>query len=186
MNEYFTSISSVDDTNINLPVFSQKMENWLYTLQISESDIADIIQTLIVNKASGEDQISHKILKGTCNSIKKPLSILYNRSFRECKFPSSWKSGMVMPLFKKGPSEFPSNYRPVSHLSAVGIVMERVVFKYLYNLFQTNNLISGFIPGHSTVYQLIDIYHQICQSIDAKEHTCMVFCDISKAFDRVA
>ena len=67
--------------------------------------------------------------------------------------------------------------------------MERVVFKYLYNFFQINNLIypyqSGFLPGHSTVYQLIDIYHQICQSIDAKQHTCMVFCDISKAFDRV-
>ena len=189
MNEYFASISSVDDTNINLPVFSQKTENSLYTLQILESDIADVIQTLIENKASGEDQISHKILKGTCNSIKKPLSILYNRSLRECKFPSLWKSGMVMPLYKKGPSELPSNYRPVSLLCAVGKVMERVVFKYLYNFFQINNLIypyqSGFIPGHSTVYQLIDIYHQICQSIDAKQHTCMVFCDISKAFDRV-
>ena len=76
MNEYFASISSVDDTNINLPVFSQKTENSLYTLQISKSDIADVIQTLIVNRAPGEDQISHKILKGTCNSIKKPLSIL--------------------------------------------------------------------------------------------------------------
>ena len=62
MNEYFASISFVDDTNINLPLFSQKTENSLYTLQISESDITDVIQTLIVNKASGEDKISHKIL----------------------------------------------------------------------------------------------------------------------------
>lgn len=53
----------------------------------------------------------------------------------------------------------------------------------------TNDLIykqqSGFLKGHSTVYQLIDIYHQIAQSFDSKLHTGLIFCDISKAFDRV-
>ncbi len=44
---------------------------------------------------------------------------------------------------------------------------------------------SGFYRVHSTVYQLIDIYDQICRSFDAHQYTCMVFCDISKAFDRV-
>ncbi len=44
---------------------------------------------------------------------------------------------------------------------------------------------SGFIPGHSTIYQLIDIYNQICTAFDEKKSTCIVFCDISKAFDRV-
>ena len=67
--------------------------------------------------------------------------------------------------------------------------MERVVYKHLYNFFHSNNLIyklqSGFLSGHSSVFQLIDIYYQICQSFDSKQYTCMVFCDISKAFDRV-
>ncbi len=67
--------------------------------------------------------------------------------------------------------------------------MERVMFKRIYNHLYTNQLIynrqSGFLPGHSTIYQLIDIYNQICQSFDARQTTCMVFCDISKAFDRV-
>ena len=67
--------------------------------------------------------------------------------------------------------------------------MERVVFKSLYNHLHSNNLLykyqSGFVPGHSTTFQLIDIYHHICQSFDTKQYSCMVFCDISKAFDRV-
>ncbi len=67
--------------------------------------------------------------------------------------------------------------------------MERIMFKHIYNHLYTNKLIydrqSGFLPGHSTVYQLIDIYDQICNSFNNKQHTCMVFCDISKAFDRV-
>ena len=41
------------------------------------------------------------------------------------------------------------------------------------------------LSGHSTVYQLIDLYNQIVQSKDAKQYTCMVFCGVSKAFDRV-
>ena len=67
--------------------------------------------------------------------------------------------------------------------------MERVIFKHMYNFLHVNDLIyknqSGFLPEHSTVYQLLDIYHQICQNIDSKQHICMIFCDISKAFDRV-
>jgi hypothetical protein len=67
--------------------------------------------------------------------------------------------------------------------------MERVIYKHMYNVFVANNLIyklqSGFLKGHSTVHQLIDIYHQVCSGIDAGQLTCMVFCDVSKAFDRV-
>jgi len=56
----------------------------------------------------------------------------------------------------------------------------------MYNFLHFNNLIyrkqSGFLLGHSTTYQLIDIYNQICKAFDT---TCMVFCDISKTLDRV-
>jgi len=59
----------------------------------------------------------------------------------------------------------------------------------MYNHFVSHNLIyckqSGFLRGHSTVFQLIDIFDQIARSLDDKTVTCMVFCDISKAFDRV-
>ena len=44
---------------------------------------------------------------------------------------------------------------------------------------------SGFLPKHSTTYQLVDLYHHICQAIDHGQLSCIVFCNISKAFDRV-
>ena len=44
---------------------------------------------------------------------------------------------------------------------------------------------SGFMRGHSTVHQLIEIYHNICLSLENREVMCTVFCDISKAFDKV-
>ena len=189
LNDYFVSISKLDETNATLPAFVPKTQHTLSDINIEESEIVDVINTLITSKACGEDQISHFILKKTCSTIVKPLCLLFNRSHSECHFPSLWKSGRVMPLYKKGSNELPSNYRPISLLSCVGKIDERIVFKHMYNFFHANNLIynnqSGFLPGHSTVYQLLDIYHQITQSIDAKQHTCVVFCDVSKAFDRV-
>ena len=67
--------------------------------------------------------------------------------------------------------------------------MERCVYKHPYNHLHFINLIhpkqSGFLEGHSTVHQLLDIYHDIASSIDSKNNLCMIFCDISKTFDRV-
>lgn len=66
--------------------------------------------------------------------------------------------------------------------------MGRIVFKHLYN-FSWKNLFNkyqaGFLPGHSTVYRLIETYDYILKAIDEGKTTCVVFCDLSKAFDRV-
>ncbi len=67
--------------------------------------------------------------------------------------------------------------------------MERVVYKHVYNYILDNSLLyqhqSGFLTGHSTVLQQIEIYHNICQNLDNKMSNVLIFCDISKAFDRV-
>ena len=100
-----------------------------------------------------------------------------------------WKTSGLVPIPKKGNKSSPSNYRPIALLSNVSKIQERIAFKNLYNHLLTNNLLykyqSGFLPQHSTVFQLIDIYHNICQSFDNQQYSCMVFCDVSKAFDRV-
>ena len=60
----------------------------------------------------------------------------------------------------------------------------------IHNFLNENDLIykyqSGFLPNHSTSFQLIDIYYHICQAIDNNQFAFMVFCDVSKAFDRVS
>ena len=142
-----------------------------------------------LGKASGHDGISHHMLKYTAQSIAKPLEIIFNLSLSSGIYPNMWKMATVMPLFKKGDRHSPSNYRPISLLSTVGKVFERVIFKHAHNYFIENSLFykyqSGFMPGHSTVHQLIEMYHNICLALEEKKHACLVFCDISKAFDRV-
>ena len=144
--------------------------NNLSNIFIEEQEISDIITILPVNKAIGPDCISHKMLKSTKSSIVKPLKLLFNRSLSENMFPSVWKIAHVIPLFKKDDPSLVSNYRPVSLLSCVSKIMERIIFKHVYNFFHSNDLFyryqAGFLPGHSTVYQLLETYHNIVQSIN--------------------
>ena len=67
--------------------------------------------------------------------------------------------------------------------------MERCVHKHLFNHISRNNLLttfqSGFIPGDFTTNQLLHIYHTFYEAVDNGKEVRVVFCDISKAFDRV-
>ena len=67
--------------------------------------------------------------------------------------------------------------------------MERCVHKHLYNYVTSYQLLtplqSGFIQGDSKIYQLLYTYHTFCEAVDKGKEVRAVFCDISKAFDRV-
>ncbi len=82
-----------------------------------------------------------------------------------------------------------NNYRPISLLSTIGKVFEKIVFKHLYNYLREHDrltsLQSGFVPGDSTVNQLTYLYTVFSEAIDSGKEIRAVFCDISKAFDRV-
>ena len=77
----------------------------------------------------------------------------------------------------------------VSLLSNIEKVLEQIVYKHLFNFLQTNNILtslqSGFVPDDSTINQLTYLYNIFCQSLDAGKEIRVIFCDISKAFDRV-
>ena len=63
------------------------------------------------------------------------------------------------------------NYRPSSRSSSVGNLIERCVYQHLYNHLHVYILIhpkqSGFLKGHSTIHQLLDISHDIVSAIDS-------------------
>ena len=189
LNNFFSSISTLDDTNVTTPNFPSRTHKTLDTFRITPNQVRDILQILKLGKASGPDYISHQMLKKTCDTVCVPLSLLFNLSFSKAQFPTQWKIASVMPLFKNGDKTSASNYRPIALLSTVGKVFERIVFKEVFNYLISNKLLykfqSGFLPGHSTVHQLIEIYYRICMALDDHCSTFLIFCDISKAFDRV-
>ena len=67
--------------------------------------------------------------------------------------------------------------------------MEKIIFKYLYNYLEQHDILtkhqSGFRPKDSTVNQLLEIYYVIIENLDKGKDIRFIFCDISKAFDKV-
>ena len=147
------------------------------------------MKNLDTSKATGPDGISPKMLYEAGHTIVSSLTRLINLSLSHAKVPSLWKKANVIPLFKKGKREDINNYRPVSLLSCTSKIFERVVFKHIFDYIRDHKLISkhqsGFQTGDSTVHQLSYLYHMFCKALDCKKDVKIIFCDISKAFDRV-
>ena len=188
LNRFFTSQTIVDDSNSTLPAINRP-ECSMNQINISIQDVSDVLANLNTYKASGPDLLSPRLLKEGSNVLAEPLTILFNSSLAKCHFPNVWKDANVTPIFKKDDKSSPTNYRPISLLSSIGKVMERCIHKYLYNYAITNELISplqsGFKQGDSTNFQLLHTYHSFCEAVDRGKEVRVVFCDISKAFDRV-
>ena len=189
LNNYFSMQTVINDKNKHPPHLPLATDSTLESIQISEQDVKDVLDHLDVKKACGPNHLSPRLLKEGASILAHPLSIIFRRSLTQGYFPSQWKDGYLTPIHKKEDKSLPSNYRPISLLDPVGKIMERCVHKHLFNYINENQLLtpfqSGFVPGDSTTYQLIHTYHTFCEAVDSGKEVRAVFCDISKAFDRV-
>jgi hypothetical protein len=189
-NNYFISQAEHgNDNNVDLPDFTTDNLPVLRTIILSTNDVANAIRSLKSNKAVGPDLIHNRILKAASNYITEPLTRYFNRCLSESKFPDPWKVAHVTPLYKKGQRELCSNYRPISLLSCVGKMFESCVQKHIFAFLKENTILtssqSGFIPGDSTINQLLIMYDSLCSAFDDGITTQAVYLDITKAFDRV-
>jgi hypothetical protein len=154
----------------------------------SPEEVRGIIGTLKVKKAPGPDKISNTALKVLPDKVA--LTAIVNASLRFCHFPSRWKSANVIFIPKPGKDLlFPLNYRPISLLSNVGKVLEKVILTRLVRATNENHVLLdeqfGFRPKHSTADQLIHVTEFISQGINQKESTGAIFLDVAKALDTV-
>ena len=187
LNDYFVSISTVDQRNV--PLLATKTQHTFEMITVSEHDVILALNEISQNKACGPDLVSPLILKQHRKVLAKPLSKLFNISLNTGIYPENWKLSNVIPIHKKGDRSLTSNYRPISLTSHIGKTFERIIHKYILQYMNENNLIyshqSGFLPNHCTLYQLIEIYNTVVSNMDDGLSTRFVFCDMSKAFDKV-
>jgi hypothetical protein len=148
LNKYFSLVSKLEEENIPVGGTESKTNDSITDIFVTASEIVDI-QILDLKKASGPDKISHEMLKIAPEKIAEPLQIIFSKSLRQGKYPSSWKIAHVIAILKKGDASLPSNYRSISLISCVGKIMERVVYKNVYNYLVRNKLIYEYQSGHN-------------------------------------
>ena len=93
----------------------------------------------------------------------------------------------MIPLYKKDDNKSFGNHRPISLLSSISKVLERVAFIQLYDYFTSNGLLYesqyGFRKLHSTEVAALEFTGRISHEMDAKKIPFSIFLDLSKAFD---
>ena len=108
------------------------------------------------NKCCHLDPIPTTLLKSIVDCILPSLTRMVNASIRSSTFPTEWKTATVTPLIKKPDSdpEDMKNFRPVSNLSYISKLTEKIVMKPIDEHLDNNNLQeplqSAYRSNHST------------------------------------
>ena len=104
-------------------------------------------------------------------------------------FPSVLKTAKVVPVFKKDSKLDCSIYCPISLLSNIEKILEKLMYKRLYTFLNNNNIIYnlqfGFRQQYSTSHALINITENIRKTLDDGNIGCGVFVNLQKDFDTV-
>ena len=167
----------------------KRVSNSMYLEPTSPQEVFEEINSLNLNKSSGLDGISAYFIKLASDIIAVPLSILCNLSFSEGVFPNCLKNAKVIPRFKTGSKSELSNYRPISLLSCLSKVVEKLIYSRLTNYLNKNSILYhnqyGFCSGLSTSHALLGVVTTTYDNINKMLYTLLIFIDYKKAFDTV-
>lgn len=157
---------------------------------IKEEDIDILIRNIHMRKACGHDDIKNIMLKNLPKAGIRFLTFIINACLKLQYFPKSWKSAKVVPIVKPGkdPNQCES-YRPISLLSSLSKILEKIINEKLWKFINLNNIIPpeqfGFRQFHSTTHQVKRIVNHVKQNLAVQKSTGLVLLDIEKAFDSV-
>ena len=192
-NSYFSSVAAALDSNIprnnvNPVSYLDRLQNSFVFFNTSDSEVCSIIKSF-KGKGSHLGAIPPFIYKHIADLISPIISNLINSSFTEGTFPNVLKLARVIPIYKSGPRDVMSNYRPISTLHFISKVFEKLVDKRLRSFFSKYGVLSenqyGFRRGMSTADALLRFTNDVYDTFNNNMYMIAVFIDLSKAFDTV-
>jgi hypothetical protein len=149
--------------------------------------IQKVIKKLQPKMSYDANGVSSKMIKFIGDEISFPLAHIFNISLREGVFPEKLKLCRVIPIFKTGNPLECDNYRPISLLSSISKVLEKIVAQKLIAHLLDNDLLYvhqyGFLPNRSTEHNLLQIINYISNALNDGDFCIGVFLDLKKAFD---
>ena len=148
------------------------------------------LDALLINKSSGRDGLSARVLKEMSDVIAMSVYILFKNSLQTGTIPKIWQTANITAIYKKGDKKFAGNYRPVNLTCIMCKLLEKIIRESMVNHMKKYNLFSdkqyGFISGRSTVLQLLAVLESWTQSLDVGNDIDVAYCDYMKAFDKVS
>ena len=192
MNQYFSEIGEklyekIEQPNGQIPLPSMA-PNTIYLHPTSGTEMKKIIENL-KDKSGGVDNINARTLKTMSDTISIPLAHIFNLCLEQSIWPEVLKAAEIVPIHKDKDKQIVSNYRPISLISNLAKIFEKVIYNRINNFVQKNNIINdhqfGFIKRKGTKDALNFITNLIYNKLDKSKPTIVTFLDLAKAFDTV-
>ncbi len=194
VNFFIDKISALRSVSPVAP--SDSSEPHLYSVvfkqfePITLEELSDVVKGLCPTNCPS-DCIPSCLFKTVFNSTGSFILRLVHACFTSGCFPASLKHAIVQPLIKK-PNLDPtvlSNFRPISKLSFLSKVLEKVMANQLLSFLEENNIFekfqSGFRPRHSCETALLKVFNDICVTLDSGCAAMLMTLDLTAAFDTV-
>ena len=153
----------------------------------TKEEIIEIILSFKPKKSAGPNSIPTKILRLLTDDISEHLSIIFNTSFATGIFTEKLKVEKVIPIHKKDSKLEWSNYRPISLLSNIDKILEKLMHNRLMKFLTEQKILYlkqfGFRKKFSTAHPIINLIDSIENAFDQNKFACGVFIDLKKTFD---
>ncbi len=192
-NSFFTSIGQkIADDVQNVAIQPEDYINYdrvipdLLLGNTTPEHILKIISKFKPKPSCDIHGVSTGMIKFIGPEIAKPLSYIFNLSLRTGVFPQKLKQCRVIPIFMANRLDV-DNYCPISLLSSISKILEKIVAeKLLFHLTENDLLYThqyGFIPKRSAEHNLLHIINYVSAALNDGNYCVGVFLDLKKAFD---
>ncbi|KAL0819437.1 hypothetical protein ABMA28_007542 [Loxostege sticticalis] len=145
---------------------------------------------LKTDSAVGYDSIPNTFLKVAKDIIIPPLTILLKLCIEQGIFPKAFKKAIITPVHKGGDRDNVTNYRPISVLTSLSKILEKVLNKRLIEFLENHKILSdcqfGFRSKKSTEDAVQELTEFVTNNLDSKQKCVGIFLDLAKAFDTVS
>ena len=194
-DNFFTSVAAKTKESIKYShkhfsnFLKNRSDDSFFLSPTDKYEIINIISSLDPTKSTGLNSIPTKILKLLKNDISTQLSDIFNVSFSTGIFPTILKIAKVVPVHKKQSKLAYSNYCPISLLSNLEKILEKLMYSRIFKFLNDSNSIYplqfGFRQKYSTTHALISLTEDIRKNLGKGNIGCGIFVDLQKAFDTV-
>ena len=195
LNDFFVKkgpnlASKIKSSNVKIDRFLKHRNRHSFKFfRVTEEEIKKIVNELQIGKASGFDEISPQILKWSITLISQPLCKIINNCIEKGKYPDILKIAKVIALHKGGDKTDVDNYRPISILSQINKVIEKLIHSRLVSFLRKHKIISnqqfGFRKMHNTSHSISCLYEKLITNLENKHDSAIVLIDLKAAFDTI-
>lgn len=168
---------------------TKRIEHDIIFRDVNDIEVTKLVQKMPNKKSSGYDEIPIEIIKENLDILALPLATFFNNCVEIGLFPEQLKIAKIIPTFKKGDRTDPKKYRPISLLTIVSKIFEKIIKSRLLLHLNSNDVLSrcqfGYTKGIGTTDAADQLIDDVVQNLNDRKKVAGLFLDLSSAFDTV-